>query len=140
MDDPDRYAGLAEPLGAAFAPMQPADVLPQRGHQVPGDVLAEILAQLLLAFGGHRYPLDHHGRALGQDGGGQAAEHAAEAYEPAKESGLVLGRETDAEQDGRPSEGARDDHLDGDVSAIAESDDNIRANLAGKLGREPRIV
>src|SRR4051812_31084340 len=123
MDDPGRYAGPAEPLGATLAPMQPADVFAQRGHQMPWDVLAEVLAQLLLAFGRHGYPLDHQGRGLGQEGGGQAAQHAAEPDERAEERGLVLGRQADAEQDRRPREGPRDDHLDRDVPAVAEPDD-----------------
>ena len=57
-----------------------------------------------------------------------------------KNAGSSFGRQTDAEQDGRPGEAARGDHLERDGRTHAESDHDVRADLRRQLGREPRVV
>jgi hypothetical protein len=87
VNDPGRNASLAQPLGGTIVPTQPTHVFAQPRLRVPRNVLAKVLAQLGLAIGRHRDALDHRGRALGQHGGRQSAQHAAEPDERAEDAG-----------------------------------------------------
>src|SRR5437879_3473128 len=90
VDDPRWNARLAQPLGGTFIPMEPSHVFVQGMLHVSRNVLTEILAQLGLAFSGHRDALDHRGRSLRQDRGRHAAEYAPQPDEHPEEGGFVL--------------------------------------------------
>jgi hypothetical protein len=56
-----------------------------------------------------------------------------------QEGRLVRLGQADAEQDRRPGEELLLDHLQGDVGAHAEPDDDIRPGLGDEVGRQPSV-
>ena len=138
-DDPGWNARFAKSRGERAVAIEILEIAPGLSAQEARVVVLQLGNQGIAAL---RWQAALHRRTdhLQHRRVRQVAEPTAEPIERARELGLVLAREARREQDQRPGEFGRGNHLEPDVGAQTMANHDVAAEIGGEPARQRRVV